>query len=277
MHFENHDGKPIRSLKDWERLGGPASRAHWKAGRSAYELATDWVTGDAPSAVTDLLGRRPELAGLDLIAGVAEKKSQFDDDSRGPRNHDLLVRGRTAAGPVTIGVEGKADEPFDLPVWLYRERALKRSRDTGALSRVDRLVKRWFGTSLSTDTRTPPLACLSYQLFSGLAGTLADAAKDGSPTAVLLVHEFVTELTDDALHERNARSLDDFLERLAGPAWERTTGPGGWVTAPFSVAGDGKWMPNQTDVFVAKLTRNRRSTPSEEPSLESWSHEVPEA
>ena len=45
--------------------------------------------------------------------GVAEKQTHFDEQGRGPRNHDLLLRATADIGGVTIGVEGKADEPFD--------------------------------------------------------------------------------------------------------------------------------------------------------------------
>jgi hypothetical protein len=112
--------------------------------------------------------------------------------------------------PLTVAVEGKADEEFDVPLWRYREKGLQRSKDTGSLRRIDALVHRWFRTSLTADRAEPPLICLGYQLFSALAGTLADAKIHGSRQAVLLIMEYVTDLTDDAEHARNARMLDNF-------------------------------------------------------------------
>lgn len=138
MRLCNRHGEAIRSLADWSRLGSPASEKHWKPGRSAYELAADWTQGDAETDLVALLASRSEFAGLELLEGVVEKQTYFDDQSRGPRNHDLLVRGRLPSGCVTIGIEGKTDEPFDDPLWLYREKALKRSHETGALRRVGR-------------------------------------------------------------------------------------------------------------------------------------------
>jgi hypothetical protein len=112
-----------------------------------------------------LLSVRPEFAGIELRNGVAEKRTQFDDDSHGPRNHDLLLRAELPTGSsVTVGVEGKADEEFDLPLWHYREAALRRSPKTQALRRIDSLVRQWFGTSLAADRDEPPLICLGYQL-----------------------------------------------------------------------------------------------------------------
>lgn len=262
MQVVNRDGFPITSLDDWERLGKPAAPEHWKQGRSAYELAADWIEADAARDVADLLRVRPELADAVLVEGVAEKQTRFDEDHRGPRNHDLLVRGRVGSKPVVIGVEGKADETFDDPLWLYREKALKRSPATGALVRVDRLVRRWFGTSLERDRGQPPLICMGYQLFSALAGTLADAMLDDCEIAVVLVMEYRTDLTDDAEHAYNAQVLDDFLGRLLGPNATRLATADGWITGPVAITGDGVWSRPSTSVSFAKLTRDLRTRPS---------------
>ena len=59
--------------------------------------------------------------------------------------------------------------------------ALRTRPKTGALARVDRLVRLWFKTSLRKDVAEPPLVCLGYRRFSPLAGTLADAKLDARP------------------------------------------------------------------------------------------------
>lgn len=260
MQFTNRRGVAIRSLDDWASLGKPASAEHWKCGRSAYELARDWIEGDAEAAVVSSLSVRPELTGIELIEGVAEKQTRFDGDPHGPRNHDLLLRAVLPNGQsVTVAVEGKADEPFDVPIWRYREKGLRRSRDTGALRRIDSLVRCWFDTSLVADRVEPPIVCLGYQLFSALAGALADAKLDGSPQAVVVIMEYVTDLTDDSEHAYNERALDNFLRRLLGDAEERTQTPFGWITAPRPIKGDGNWSSPSTDVSFAKLVRDRRT------------------
>jgi hypothetical protein len=103
-------------------------------------VAQDWIEGDAASVVVSLLSARPEFAGVELLHGVAEKRTQFDDDPYGPRNHDLVIDARLHdSQPLTVAIEGKADEEFDVPLWRYRENSLKRSKDTGALRRIDAL------------------------------------------------------------------------------------------------------------------------------------------
>jgi hypothetical protein len=260
MVITNRSGLAIKSLADWETLGKPASAEHWKPGRSAYELARDWTEGGAEDAVVSLLSVRPELVGIALVDAVAEKRTQFDEDPHGPRNHDLLIRGLLPHGQsITVGVEGKADEPFDVPIWRYREKGLRRSKDTGALDRIDSLVRRWFQTSLAADRTDPPLVCLGYQLFSSLAGTLADAKVHGSSYAIVLIMEYVTDLTDDAEHAHNARTLENFLARLIGAGAERAETSSGWVTTPHPVQGDGVWSARTTEVSFAKLVRNLRT------------------
>jgi hypothetical protein len=252
--FEGNDGAPIASLDDWEVHGGPAAGHHWQPGRSAYELARDWVEGDAAGLTAALLQQRPEFAGLALSRAVAEKKTQFDDNPRGPRNHDLLVEATTAEGPVVIGIEGKADETFDKPLAEWRQDPNPKS---GKGARLDGLTTSFFGATLDED---PTLGTLAYQLMSALAGTLADAQRVGAVRAVLLIQEFVTDKTTDDKHKVNAAALDAFVERLAEPAGvERVGGEDAWITGPITVHGDGTRRPDALPVHVAKLVRRLRT------------------
>lgn len=259
MRLEGRTGAAITTLDEWEQFGGPSSAGHWVPGRSAFELAADWL-GDAPERVQALLALRSEFTGLQLELGVAERKTQFDANPRGPRNHDLLVEARADEGPVIIGVEGKADEPFDLPLEEWRGRALARNPGSGAPARLDGLTGHFFGTTLDEDSGEPPLAGLGYQLLSALAGTLADAKRTNAVRAVLLVHEFVTERTMDEKHERNQAALEDFIVRLAGRAdLPRAGGSDGWISDPVTVRGDGQWMPTELPLHVAKLVTRKRA------------------
>jgi len=57
---------------------------------------------------------------------------------------------------------------------------------------------------------------LRYQLLTATAGSLAYAVAEGAPTAVLLVHEFVTPKTEALRHARNSDDYKAFLHRLGG-------------------------------------------------------------
>ncbi|MFN8150291.1 MAG: hypothetical protein U0R24_04075 [Solirubrobacterales bacterium] len=259
--IEGGDGQPITSLEDWREVGAPAGGdRHWVDSRSAKELAKAWLSGDAASRVIALLSLWPELAGLRLNRAIAEKKTAFDDIPRGPRNHDLLVIGETAAEPLVIGVEGKADEPFDRKLGEWQAAALARTPNSEAPRRLERLTKLFFDTTLSEDSGDPPLARLGYQLVSALAGTLADAKAVGAARAVLLVQEFCTELTDPNKQHENQAAFDAFIQRLARADLSRKASGDGWVTAAVEVSGDGEFLPDLTRVHLAKLTTDVAAT-----------------
>lgn len=259
LKVTGRSGDRIRNMEDWQKHGGPASSKHWKPGRSAYELAADWIERDAENRVIELVALLDEAHDLQLVHAAAEKKTRFDGHS-GPRNHDLLIHARCEQGPVTIGIEAKADEPFDLPLWRYREEGLKLNPKTKKLARIDHLVKLWFSTRLKDDRTVPPLITLGYQLFSALAGTLADAKLDHSHLAILVIHEFRTHLTEDIGHEHNARIHDEFLLRLLGSDQKRraTSDKTGWITEPRPIKGDGIRMPVETRVAFGKIVRDLR-------------------
>jgi hypothetical protein len=134
-------------------------------------------------------------------------------------------------------------------------RARARSERTRAPERLDRLTTVFFGTTLDED---PLLAPLRYQLLAALAGTLADAREQDAAHAVLLVHEFETPWTDNDLHRRNAEDFEAFLGWLI-PGIERTDDRA-WVAGPRRVAGDGTWLPEETEVYIAKLVTSTRRT-----------------
>lgn len=200
-----------------------------------------WVRPQRTSA-------NPSVSDVDLGCGIVEKLTQFDDNSRGPR-HDLLAIGSTPAGPIVIGVEGKADETFGAKLDRHVADALRGSPSSGTPSRVDRLTAAFFGATRSTD---PSLGTLRYQLLSGLAGTLADARERDAPEAILLVHEFRTPRTADRLQADNAAALDAFLARLH-PSAVRSGSRAAWITDPVRMRGDRRWMPAELPVESQRL------------------------
>lgn len=256
MDFFNHKGEPISDLDAWERLAPPAAAHHWVEGRSAYEVARDWSTGNAAERLATLLALRPELSDVSLPRAVVEKRTRFDDIRGGPRHHDLLLTGTTCAGPLVVGVEAKADETFDHTLEKFVETAQARTMRTRAPVRLDRLTLAFFGKTWDEDDI---VASLRYQLISALAGTLADAKTASAAHAVLLVHEFVTDQTDDDLHARNSTDLKAFVDRLMGADAERVSDDNAWLIGPALVKGDGTWLPSESQVFVGKLTTRRRS------------------
>ena len=244
--ISNRDGVPIRSVKEWGRLAKPAATNHWKDGRSAKELAKSWIAGDGQAALIRLLDTHQATADLSIDSAMAEAQVSFDEYPGGKRNHDLLVRGTCASGSIVIGLEAKADESFGQTIAAY-DRHARRIRDAGkstnAPERLTALLDEIGAMSLE---RVPSAGDLRYQLFSGVAGTLA--AADGDDLAAFVVHEFATDLTTEAKREANKRALAEFVGDVTG-----AVAPDGdwWLLGPFHVPSR-RW--SKVPLFIGHLT-----------------------
>jgi hypothetical protein len=249
----NRHGRRLESVSDWGKYAPPASPQHWKDGRSAKELAKSWISGSALNALTELFESRLETAGLVVESAVAEAQVAFDSHPGGRRNHDLLIHGRVPSGPIVIGLEAKADETFGETVRAYEARALK-TRNSGATTNApERLDELMDGIAATTLRATPAFGDLRFQLFSGVAGTLA-AARSGH-LAAFVVHEFATDLTTPAKRQANKRALEEFVGDVTGavaPASDQ------WLLGPFHVPAE-RW--SRTPLFIGHLTTH--GTPTE--------------
>lgn len=100
------------------RLG--KQELHWKKGRSAYELATSWMTVKSfPSPVMAVLEQTGEWRGAVLLEAIFERETALGSRGR-PSQTDLLAVVALPTGNAILGVEGKVDEPFGPKVrdWL---------------------------------------------------------------------------------------------------------------------------------------------------------------
>ncbi len=259
--IENHRGQRIETLADWQTLAPPTSPVHWREYRSAYELAHAWTRGDGRQRLLDLLATRAGFGGPRVERAIGERKSWFDDIPSGPRNHDLLAHVSTRTGHLVVGLEAKADEPFDRDLADYVASARRRNPNTRAPERLDRLTRALFGTTLNED---PTLAPLRYQLFAALAGTLAEAAPYQAMAVALVVHEFVTPETDPLKRARNADDLEAFLARF-GAAQRTMTAAGDWLVGPVTVPGNAH-LPGDVPIYIGKLVTHVERRVAADPS-----------
>jgi hypothetical protein len=185
--------RAIASLDEWLEWAGPLRGAyHWADGRSAREVARAWLSHDGSAAVPRdlqaLLNSNAALGPLRVGTAIPELKTPLGDVPSGPRHHDLVLLAVDAQGRQTlVGVEAKADEPFDAPV-AARIRAARagaakakeanREDRSAQLPRIDRLARALFGRSAfgPDGTTDAVIGTLPYQLLAGLAGTLIDPA-----------------------------------------------------------------------------------------------------
>ena len=94
--------------------------------------------------------------------------------------------------------------------------------------------------------RVPSFGDLRYQVFSGVAGTLA--AANGDDLAAFVVHEFATELTTKAKREADRRALAEFVGDVTGAV---APNEDWWLLRPFHVPGR-RW--SKLPLFIGHLT-----------------------
>jgi hypothetical protein len=165
----------------------------------------------------------PDLEDLAMRSVTAEAKTSFDIKGGNVRNHDLVVRATTPAHEsVVVCLEAKAGESLGDLVSKQRQRAeqaLAANPNSKALARLDDLVKRF--------CRYPPedplVGALQYQLLTGWAGTVVEAASEDH--AVFAVHEFRTDERPDDKTSHNRDALDRFADAVLGCEPPRTGPP----------------------------------------------------
>jgi hypothetical protein len=113
-----------------------------------------------------------------------------------------------------ICVEAKADEPFGRIVAEELREAVKR-QGTRFPERLDWLTRSLLGIPAFSNPGEVELSDavsdLRYQLLTAVAGTLLEAQARNAAVAILLIHEFRTQSTDDANLRDNGEALNRFL------------------------------------------------------------------
>lgn len=254
----HRNGVPISCVADWKRTAPPKADYQWVEGRSAYELAYAWCGGGAPAVpdeLTALFESRAETRGLIVDEVLPEHRVTFDAHGGEPRNADLALVGHTPEFKVAVTIEAKADEPFGATVVQTLadaiERGIENPRSRG-VNRVDDLVRALLPVR---SKGLPHVRDLRYQLLTAVAGTLAYAAAERASVAVLIVHEFLTDQTNDSRHAANAADFDRFLHRLAGGGTFRDQATP--LLGPFAIPDTSPFRG--IPLLVGKISSNRRT------------------
>jgi hypothetical protein len=252
MRVIGKQNQEILSWQDWERPRDKAKQ--WVEGRSAMEIARAFFrNGNArlPEPLTRLLQNEPALSNFT----AHEVRPEFETDlpprgSSGPRNHDVWLRGYAGHRRVSIGIEAKADEAFDRPLSSKDEYGSRRLADGNATdmpARLTLLGAMLFGPQF--DLTTPSFSRLGYQLVTGVAGTVIQAAHDGASTAAFVIYEFSTPLTSTQKQARNATDLAVFVRLLPGAR----SGPGpGQIIGPIPLEAAGP-LPHPIELYIGKV------------------------
>ncbi len=252
MPISKH-GSRITTLEHWLQQAPPKAAHQWVDGRSAKEVARAWLEAPGttyPSEVQAALVAHPRFGPVISWDCEPEAKLPFDRLPGEPRNSDLAIAATDPFGPYVLAVEAKADEPYGETVAdafvAALERGIENPRSNGVawIQGLASFLFRPRGTS-------PKVGALRYQLLTACAGAVAEAMRRGTSRAVVLVHEFITPVTQDAKHERNAADLVRFLHRLGDESIEHLMD--GKLYGPFLPPG-----ASGVDLFVGKVKRDLR-------------------
>lgn len=234
-------GAAIKSVDDWRRHAPPAKGAdHWKAGRSAMELAHAWFrtsTPALPHEVAAALECSPLTQRFRVETAWPEHEMKLDHRGKG-RQHDLLARGSAGGRPAVMSVEAKADESFGPTISGYLAECVRKGvsrkdeglAPSGVPDRIRDLCMLLFGSDVSD-----AIQALRYQLLHSVAGTVLEAAKSDADTCVFMVHEF-PQAASPRKRRANANDLDRFASVLAGKSIEVAPGT---LIGPFFIQPSG--------------------------------------
>jgi hypothetical protein len=206
---------------DWQALLSDPVK-HWRSGYSARTLAYCWEAADGfPPEVAQALSQSdsPLLADLTPVLAVPEFKVPLPGGVRASQN-DIFVLARSAAGPVSIMVEGKVNESFGptLHEWLRQ----------GSPERQERLrfLIRLLGLS------SQPQGAIRYQLVHRAASAIITGEQYRAAAAVLVVHSFSEALVGWPDYQAFARLFGvDAVQGTAQRLSRRSNIPlfGAWV------------------------------------------------
>jgi hypothetical protein len=155
---------PSRGVGDWQRLLADPVK-HWAVGYSAHALAHCWQAFNGfPPEISRVLSQHGAFSGIEPLFIVPERQVALDND-RAPSQNDAWVLAKAASGLVSIAIEGKVNEPFDVTLGEWRK-----TPSEGRIARLKFLTK--------TLALTEPIPdSIRYQLLHRTASAVIEAQR----------------------------------------------------------------------------------------------------
>lgn len=234
----------IESLHEWFYKCPPQGKMkHWKDGRSAKETAKHWAH-TIPQPFKDLLVSKH----LKYMLCSPEYVSKFDAYGGNGRNHDLLILAKDKdSNKVVISIESKVDEPFGDTVAKTKEAADKTKQEKPTSKASERIND--LRISLFGDLNYNQLD-LRYQLLTAVAGTIAEAKKQGAKSAYFLVQTFVSDEINDNKHKQNQKDLNDFLSVFTKENYSKIENKD--LLGPFKIETNNEYLSSDIDLWIGK-------------------------
>ncbi len=180
----------IKRIEDWYCKAGPKDKdCQWKDDYSAKEFAKLWFNKNEeillPCKIKKLLEN--VFGQFEVLFGIPEHVTRIDQLPGGQRNHDMFLFCKNANGEnFIVCIEAKVAEPLDERVNEKLKRA-KENPNSKISKRID-LMKELLKME-NTD-----ISDLSYQLFTGSAGTIAEGENYNTKKCLFLILQILPEL-----------------------------------------------------------------------------------
>jgi hypothetical protein len=167
-----------KSTEEWKSLLADPEK-QWKTGYSAKSLSYAWEeTEGFPKRI--LKAFKDSNLELEMLLGIPEYKVYLDT-KKAPSQNDLFVLAKEKNGSelVSIMIEGKVSEPFDILVkeWF-----------NGTKSRENRL--NYLLKELNINKSIEEIGEYRYQLFHRTVSAIKTAKKFNAKKALMIVHSF---------------------------------------------------------------------------------------
>jgi len=245
------DGLGIHSVDDWFLLAPPKKGIkQWKDGRSAKELARAWFPSagqpNIPNELIKLFNSHKDTEGATVDEGIPEHIVALDNFRGEQRNCDLALYGRIGGKPISINIEAKADESFDLTIQEKLNSVSKKPR-SNIPKRIDLLCRSLFGKTVQ---EMPKMANLRYQLLTGCAGTLIDAESIKAHLGIFVVHVFLSNTLDMEKVNQNEKDFKNFIRLLSKNPHLKLEG--GELFGPIAVNG-AEFVPSHIPLYIGKI------------------------
>ena len=172
---------PTGSAEDWRQFLAEPEK-HWRTGYSARATAFAWQEANGlPEEIAALISSAEDanLSKVELLLAFPEHKVYFPPMQGHPSQNDVFALAKAKNGDlISIAVEAKVSEPFDLSVdeWLADPTRGKTER----LEFLKHLLR----------LASVPIGHIRYQLLHRLSSAILEAERFGAKYAILVVQSF---------------------------------------------------------------------------------------
>lgn len=240
----------INTVADWYNHCPPAGRQkQWKDGRSAKELAKDWIKTHGANLI-NVLNQSSTFKNVVFDLVSPEYNSKFDNFRGNSRQHDLLVIGKDGKNDFLISIEAKADESFGATIKDHYLKAVT-NKINGSKTKIPERIENLINNIFCRDNNIDVFN-LRYQLLYSIAGTLSEAKKQGISKCVLVIQYYCstnTNIFNPLKHKKNNSDLNMFIEYLS--KGQITNMVDNDLYGPFKFD-DSDYISSATELYILK-------------------------